>query len=291
MNGGDVSAIVVTYFTGPALDECLDAVLSDAAIDQLVLVDNGNPDAVAQRLRALETARDNVVLLQGHGNVGFAKACNLGARRATGAHLLFLNPDVALEPGAVAHLRKIVQGARAPAIVGGRLLDARGIEQRGARRDRLTLWRAFVSFTGLAAFERLSPFFRDLHRERDPAPDAAIPVGAVSGALFMTRRADFASLGGFDEGYFLHVEDFDLCRRAEEAGGAVIFAPKAEGVHARSTSDAPAAVVERHKAAGFARYFRKFAASPLERAAAALLGSALAVILPLRASLRRRGPV
>lgn len=278
-----VSVVVVSFHTGPVLDACLDAALADERVRELVIVDNGNPGAIAARLRDLEAAEPRVTLVQGHGNVGFSAGCNLGARRATGAHLVFLNPDVVLEPGAIAALTAALESAPAPAIAGGRLVDAHGREQRGSRRDRLTMGAACVSFLGLHALG-----LRDPMRHADPAPDAPLRVGAVSGALMAMRRADFETLGGFDEGYFLHVEDFDICRRAEEAGGAVMFTPFARGLHQTSSSAASLVVIERHKARGFARYFRKFAGTPLEAALAYPLGWALRIILPLRARFRRR---
>jgi GT2 family glycosyltransferase len=105
----------------------------------------------------------------------------------------------------------------------------------------------------------------------------------VSGALMAVRRADFEAIGGFDEGYFLHVEDLDLCRRAEEAGWRVLFQPGPHGVHVRSTSAAEPGVLARHKARGMARYLRKFARGPIERAAAELA----AVVLYVNARMSR----
>jgi GT2 family glycosyltransferase len=101
-------------------------------------------------------------------------------------------------------------------------------------------------------------------------------------------RAGFDRLGGFDEGYFLHVEDLDLCRRAEAEGGSVIYTPLASALHHGASSDAPALAVERHKAAGLGRYFRKFAETPGERAAAALLAPAISMALIARSWFRRR---
>lgn len=277
-----VSAVIVTYRTGAALWDCLAALENEAIVRERIVVDNGNPPDAEARLRELAAA-DALTLIEGQGNVGFAAACNMGAARANDNMLLFVNPDVTLAPGAAARMAETLAGAHAPAIVGARLTDAQGREQRGARRDRLTLRSALVSFTGLSVLG-----FRDMHRERDPVPAEAIEVGAVSGAAMMLRRADFEALGGFDEGYFLHVEDIDLCRRAADAGGQVLFEPRAAGVHARSSSDAPASFVARCKARSFGRYFRKYARNGVERVLAALIGAALFVILPLRAALSRR---
>jgi GT2 family glycosyltransferase len=160
-------------------------------------------------------------------------------------------------------------------LIGGDLRDQQGRPERGARRDRLTLWRAFTSFSGLSRFEKAFPALRDFNRHADPLPERATPVGAVSGALMVLRRADFEAIGGFDEAYFLHVEDLDLCRRAEEAGWRVLFQPGPHGVHVRSTSAAEPGVLARYKALGMARYLRKFARGPVERAGAELAAAVL----------------
>lgn len=99
----------------------------------------------------------------------------------------------------------------------------------------------------------------------EPQPAGPIRVDVTSGALFLMDKAGFDGLGGFDEGYFLHVEDIDLCKRVHEAGGTVMYQPQAGGLHFGATSDVSTAFVARHKAAGFARYFRKFAKNPLHR--------------------------
>src|SRR5690606_18968949 len=116
---------------------------------------------------------------------------------------------------------------------------------------------------------------RDLHRHDEPMPSEASAVGAVSGALMMMRRTDFVMVGGFDEEYFLHVEDVDLCRRVEEAGGKVVFQPGALAMHMRSTSDAPADFITQHKLRSFARYFQKFARSRVDRFAAWAMSGAV----------------
>lgn len=275
-----VCAIIVSYRTGAALSDCLAALEKARGLDEVVVVDNGNAEAEAARLDAFAQRDARVVLVRGHGNVGFAAACNMGARGARSDTLLFVNPDVILAADAAERLSMALAAAAAPAIVGGDLRDPEGHPERGSRRDRLTLWRAFVSFTRLSALERVVPAFRDFNRHGDPLPVAPTQVGAVSGALLAVRRADFDAIGGFDEGYFLHVEDLDLCRRAEEAGWRVLFAPGPHGVHLRSSSQTETGAVARHKARGMARYFKKFARGPIEGAMAALAGAFIVLVAP-----------
>jgi GT2 family glycosyltransferase len=259
------------------LADCLASVARAAGVDQIVLVDNGNDVLEAAALDAF-SADARVALVRGQGNVGFAAGANLGARHATSDILVFLNPDVVLKLGAIESMRRAIQAAPPPAIVGGDLRDAQGRPERGSRRERVTLWRAFTAFSGLSRLGRIAPILRDFNRHTDPMPEGAAPVGAVSGAILAMRRTDFEALGGFDEGYFLHVEDLDICRRAEAAGWRVLFQPGPHGVHLRSTSAASPGFVAWHKARGMARYFRKFASGPVETVLAAIAGGFLVLL-------------
>jgi N-acetylglucosaminyl-diphospho-decaprenol L-rhamnosyltransferase len=275
-----VCAVIVSYKTGAALSACLGALARAQGLDEIILVDNGNPPAETQTLDAFAASYAHARVVRGQGNVGFATACNLGARAGRGDVLAFINPDVVLAADAIPRLTDALKSAQAPAIIGGDLRDASGRPERGSRRDRLTLWRLIVSFSGLSKLERVAPIFRDFNRHTDPLPAESVRVGAVSGALMMMRRSDFEALGGFDEGYFVHVEDVDLCRRAEQAGGEVLFAPGPHGVHQRSSSDMPTRIVARHKAESMARYLRKFARGPIDGALASLAGAVLLMITP-----------
>lgn len=274
------SLIIVTYKTGSVLRECLDAVGRADGVSDIVIVDNGNPPGETQVIDAFAAQDNRVRLVRGQGNVGFAKACNLGAARTQGDPLVFLNPDAVLNVDAVARIAAALAAVPPPAIVGGDLRDADGRPERGSRRERLTSWRAFVSVSHLSRFERWAPALRDFNRHTDPLPHEAVRVSCISGALFALRKADYAAIGGLDEGYFLHVDDVDLCRRAEQRGWPVVFLPGPHGVHRRSSSEIDPRVVASHKARSMARYFQKFGGNPVERGVAGLVGAMLSLTSP-----------
>lgn len=289
--GHGVSVVMVVYMTGEALVESLACVLKDPLIGELVIVDNGSSAPEAASLRALADRDPRVVLEAGQGNVGFARGANLGARRAIGEVLVFLNPDAFLQPGCIAELVGELRGRRSPCIVGGRVLNADRTEQRGARRGDITPMTALMSLSRLA--QKVPAWRRyEVHWEGDISPDAVAAVPTISGACFAMRKADFLSLKGFDEKYFLHVEDVDLCWRVRQAGGEVLFHPKAEVVHLGHTSLTSPLKVEFHKGVGLARYFRKRANGGAETVLAWLLAPlilATAVVRPLMWRLKGRG--
>jgi N-acetylglucosaminyl-diphospho-decaprenol L-rhamnosyltransferase len=282
-----VSVVVVTYHTGPSLDACLKSLLSDAWVSEIILVDNGNTPLVSSRLRAFAADRRNVMLVQGQGNVGFGRGANLGAAVAASKYVLFLNPDARLEAGAIKSMLGAAQALKDEPvfILGGRVLGEDGREQRGARREKITPWSALVAGFGLGRFEKWQPAFRDPHREKDPVPGVPVPTPVISGAFFMTTVSGFLGLGGFDERYFLHVEDIDLCRRVWDAGGKVVFHPGAKVFHVGASSDVSSMFVARAKARSFILYFLKFAKSPAQKVGAIAAGLVVGAGLIARAAI------
>ncbi len=251
-----ISAVVVSYFTGPVLARCLDALRRQAGVCEVVLVDNGNPDgAVAAAIEETGAAAP-VRLLSGHGNVGFATACNMGARAAGGDILLFVNPDAVMPPGAAARLAADGASRGGAWLIGAKIVDPDGAEQRGSRRATLTPWRAFVEATRLYRFAPRHPYFRRFNLHGDPCPSDVTPLPVISGACFMTPKNDYWSIGGMDERYFLHVEDVDFCLRFRDAGGKVYFDPHVEVLHYKSSSRVDPLFVEMRKTASLLRYFR-----------------------------------
>ncbi|MEP6342317.1 MAG: glycosyltransferase family 2 protein [Maricaulaceae bacterium] len=256
-----VSVVMVSYMTGPALFEAIAAVLEDPDICELIIVDNGNEIETRRKLGLFAARNNTIQIIQGQGNIGFSKANNLGAKVATGDYLLFLNPDAILRKGTLRKLVKCGSQLKGPWIAGAMLRLTNGLEQCGARRELLTPWSAFVSFTPLHKL----PFFETIHRHNDPVPTEPISIPVVSGACMLMKRTGFDSIGGFDEAYFLHVEDIDICRRVGEAGGKIYFVPDAEVTHYGSTSRVRRQSVEWQKADGLVTYFRKYAKTSLGR--------------------------
>jgi GT2 family glycosyltransferase len=246
-----ISVVMVSFHTGAALFESVQSVLADPDIFEVILVDNGNPVPTRNRLWNTAKNENRFRLLQGHGNVGFGRGCNYGAKIAKGDYLLFLNPDAVIEKGAAMKLVRCGEKLKCPWIVGGHLQTIDGREQRGSRRNELTPLSALISFTPVHKFTKL----QSIHLENNPLPDIPSAVPIVSGACMMMDRESFGELGGFDESYFLHVEDIDICRRARSSGGQVFTVPNARTMHYGSTSQVRIQKVEYEKFKGFVRYF------------------------------------
>lgn len=257
-----VSAIIVSYHTGPVLAQCLDALKRQDGVREIILIDNGNPDGAVDAAIGSDTDGAPVHLMTGHGNIGFAAACNRGARAAAGDILLFLNPDAILPPGGALALAHAGSKRDHPWLMGAKIVGPDGAEQRGSRRATLTPWRAFVEAAKLYNVAPRHPYFRRFNLHGDPCPTEVTPVPVISGACFMTTKADYWSINGMDERYFLHVEDVDFCLRFANAGGVVYFDPNVSVLHFKSSSEVDPVFVEMRKTSSMLRYFRTHFSEP-----------------------------
>ena len=288
-----VSVVMVSYRTGPVLHAAIEAVLAgdgtQEGVVELILIDNGNPPEVVAELGRQAAAEPRLDLVSGHGNVGFARGCNMGAGRARGRYLLLLNPDCRLAPGAIPALLAEAAALGTDWMLGCRLLDPDGRDQRGSRRALLTPCTALVEAFRL---DRLAPRYLRRHRlnhHDGPLPHRIGRIPAISGACMMLPAATFRAVGGMDEGYFLHLEDLDLCIRLHRAGIPAYFVPHVEAVHHAGSSQADPVRVEWHKARGFLRYFRKHFRRPRHLPFLVPLGACILVRFGIRALKSRFG--
>ncbi|MDR3470577.1 MAG: glycosyltransferase family 2 protein [Devosia sp.] len=251
--------VIVNYNAGPLLAECVGDLLDVTAPPlSIVVVDNGSAD---DSIGLLPVDPRLTVILNGE-NLGFAKACNVGARAGAAGTILFLNPDCRIDGSALERLQSVLLAEARTGMVGGLLLNPDGTEQAGGRRDIPTPATAFGRAFNLRLLGRYAPrALADYSRDGDPLPDHPVEVAAISGALMMVRREALQQVGFWDEGYFLHVEDLDLCLSLTRAGWHILFVPDARAWHVKGASSRSRRVfVEWHKHRGMLRFYRKFMA-------------------------------
>jgi len=264
------SVVIVAADSGADLQRCVESVLASSSAVEVIVSDNASTDGSIETVAARWAEDARVRVLRNGRNLGFGAGCNRGATLATGDALLFLNPDCVLEADTLARLRAHLAGDATLGLLGARIVGADGRTEAASRRRDPTLRRALMSLTGLARLQARWPALSGIALPaRNDAP-ALETVEAVSGALMLLPRAMFAQVGAFDEGYFLHCEDLDLCRRVRDAGRRVACANDVRVVHGKgSSSRRRPFFVARHKHRGMWRWFVKFdpaARNPLLRA-------------------------
>jgi GT2 family glycosyltransferase len=196
-----VDVVIVNWNSGDLLRRCVSALDSRASgtVRSVVIVDNGSRDDSAQ---LAPTSVDLVVLPQGK-NLGFGRASNVGARRGGAPFILFLNPDTEVSENcvqaAVDYLER--HAGEKAAVCGVSLLDRDGALQRHTSPfpSPWTIYR------------------NDLRNQSFDHKDSR-DVDHVMGAFYLIKRDVFEALGGFDERFFVYLEDLDLSLRVHQAG-------------------------------------------------------------------------
>jgi hypothetical protein len=244
-----VSILIVAADSGPSLHDCARRALAVEGAE-LILADNASTDGVPQAIEREWAGDGRLRVLYNGANLGFGAAMNRAAAQARGEMLLILNPDCLLEADTVPRLLAALRESPRNGLVGAVVCDARGEPDPASRRHDPLFLRALATLSGRGG-EGVAV--------AGPIPHETLAADAVSGALMLMPRALFEHLGGFDEGYFLHCEDLDLCRRVRDAGYRVLLAGDVRVLHAKGGSSRHRPVfVSWHKHRGMWRWFRKF---------------------------------
>jgi GT2 family glycosyltransferase len=219
-----VTAVVVTYRSGPTIEACLHS-LTAAAGDrtlQIVVVDNASDDDTLARVQAAGVA---VQLIARSTNAGFGAASNEGLAKAMGDWVVFANPDTWWPPGSLDRLVAVAE-EHDDALVCPALENSNGTLQATVETD-FDLRRVLAGMVRLGARNRASK----------PPPDGPpVEVDWAHGAAMVLPASLARELGGFDERFFLFFEDLDLCWRVRRAGGTVLVAPEVRVGHVGGAS-------------------------------------------------------
>lgn len=246
-----LSIVVVSYNSAAHLEKCLRSLTNPPpqTDHEIVVVDNASTDGTPDYLRS---RWPGIRLIDAGGNLGFARANNLGLRHTSGDLVLLLNPDTIAPAGAIDRLVEALDADPAAAIAGPRIVDAEG--------------RAELSFGKMISplSELRQKILVKGHQYRLPVLSPLVErltastkyVDWVSGACLLIRRADLDAAGLFDERFFLYTEDVDLCAAVRASGRKVLFVATVRIVHARGASakSAPAAVERAYRRSQIAFY-------------------------------------
>lgn len=250
-----IGAVVVDHDAGAHLDGCVRSLLADGA-SPVVVVENGAPGSSAAALVDLLDGEEGppVRLVQPGRNLGYGAGVNRGLAALAGEAeppkwVLVSNADLVVHPGALVALQRALDAHVAWAIVGPRIFDEKDEVYPSVRR-----FPSFVDAAGHALLALFNPdnAFTRRYNPGTPAGDVVVPADWVSGSCFLARRSALEELGGFDEAYFMYLEDTDLCWRAHHAGWGVGFAGAAEVTHVQGVSTARhpyRMMVEHHRSA------------------------------------------
>lgn len=232
-----ISVIIVSWNASSYLRGVLKSIQETGAgiVREVIVVDNASsddsPDMVAREF-------PEVILIRSKENLGFARANNLGIKRAKGECLALVNSDVIVHPDCFQRLVAELEAQPDVGLVGPKVFGRDNLLQISCGKLP-TVWNTICEFALLGKVFR-SPLFcgfqmraEDHDRQRD--------VEVLSGCFWLARAKAVQQIGGLDERYFFYAEDVDWCKRFGDAKWRVLFVPTATATHfgGGSSSKAP----------------------------------------------------
>lgn len=212
-----LSIIILNYKTKDLTLNCIQSIVEqykkelDEEKFEIILVDNNSEDDSIKAFTKLRTK--NLQIIESQENLGFAKGCNLGASKAKGEYLLFLNSDTEIKDQGFLKMVDYLDQNEKVAILGGKLKNLDGTSQLSTGK----FYSLISLFLMLLGMER-----KGLLRE---SPNEIKSVDWVSGASLMIRKEVFNKINGFEKDLFMYIEDMELCFKARKKGFQVYFYP------------------------------------------------------------------
>ena len=226
-----ISILVVTYNSAEHLRSCL-AFTHDVPEPVEVLIwDNHSSDG---SVAAASAAASSAVVVASDENVGFARAVNALVRRATGTHLLLLNPDCVIGHQDVKDLLAVLLGDPSLAAVGPVVASEAGSRHVGGGWQP-SIPRMVSELCGLPNLIGTSGIWarsRPVTRQAKPL----YPVDWVSGTCLLARMEAVRRVGGLSEEWFMYCEDMDLGARLAAAGYTAALVPGVSVQHVGGAS-------------------------------------------------------
>lgn len=223
-----LSIVVICWNDLKVIDDCLRSIYASSHRTEfeVIVSDNGSTDGSLEFIRR---EYPKVRLVENGANLGFARGNNAGIRVAHGKYVLILNPDTIIQNCALDNLVAFAEEHPEAGAFGCRVLNPDGSYQVSARPFP-TVWRSWIAALYLRRLALLSDsFISDTYTGWKG--DTARAVDWQSGCCVMFRASVLEHLQGFDEQFFYHFEEVDLCRRVWNLGMAILYTPSAQIVH------------------------------------------------------------
>ena len=206
-----VSVIIVAYQSKADLARCLPTILTQSYQPLEIIVVNNSPEDDLESW--LELNYPSVRLIQNTVNNGYAGGNNIGVTKARGEFVFLLNPDTELQPGSLETLVKAVQ-ENPDALITAKLLNPDGTI------NACGLEMHYTGITSCRGLNQAATQYTELHE-----------TPLVSGGAFIISKKIFVELDGFDEDYFMYMEDVDLSLRARLRGLKILCAGDVSIIH------------------------------------------------------------
>lgn len=237
MKSVDISIITVAFKSQDQISEWVESLVKTIKKNsfEMIISDNSPDDATEKVVKELQKKHGNIIYINNHANLGFSKGNNVGIKKSSGEYVLFLNPDMLVEPGTIDGTLAFLKthgdaGSVTPAVFlpNGKLDDS-------CHRGFPTPWNSFTYFSGLARLLPKSKLFAgynmtylDLHKTHE--------IDALSGSYLLISRELGEKIKWWDEDYFFYGEDLEFCFQIKKQEFAIYFLPEFKALHLKGMS-------------------------------------------------------
>jgi len=203
---------IVNWNSEKILETCIDTLykyIPKNITYEIIFVDNASID---NSVNIIGKKYPGIKIIKNEENLGFGTAHNKVIKTAQGEHILFLNTDVLLSEGSIEKLINFMDGHNNIALCSPLLLGEGGRQQE----------------TGISFPSLITEIFGRINIKRKELP---YKVDAVRGACMLGKASIIKNLGGFNEKYFLFLEETDLCYRLNKHSYEVWVLPEVKVIH------------------------------------------------------------
>lgn len=229
-----LSIIIVNYNNYQLTNKCIESVLNTVKnIEyEIIVVDNNSPNDSYEKMCEKFGMIENINIIKSPDNAGFGAGNNLGAEKAKGEYILFLNPDIVVIDNAIEKMLNKIKSSNEIGLLSGKLLNSDKSIQYSCRRI-LPLNEFLLCRTPFSKFvsQEKKEQYNHKYLMKDFDHDKSSEVEWVMGACMIISKDLFFKVGKFSKEYFMYFEDVDLCYKVKKAGKKVFYLADAEMIH------------------------------------------------------------
>lgn len=237
-----LSIVIVTFHEKEAiLRSCFNSILTSSLKElEVFVIDNGNDSAT----KSLVNEYSSFYYVANAKNLGFAKAVNIGMKKAKGDYILLLNPDTLFTAEVLEKMVKHLDHDTEVGIASSLIRYPNGTHQESIRRFPKLVDQILILFKIPHVFQTKAV---DSYMMRDVDATITQDVQSIMGAFMFIRSTLFEKIGYFDERYFIWFEEVDYCKMAYDAGFTIRHYADVEITHHKGLTFSGIATLRKQK--------------------------------------------
>lgn len=219
-----ISIIIPTWNTANITKKCVETINKYLPSAEIIVVDNGSVDGTIDNLKKLNIPNTKYLILD--TNYGFAKANNIGLKKATSDYVVFMNSDIELIDKSLLSMVDYLKDNPKVGLIGPKFLNP----------DLTPQASVFPPQTCLNAFKEFWLGRESSYSKYIPKSNTPTKVSYISGGCIAVNKKYFEKIGKWNEKYFFYYEDMDLCREVSRTAKDIFFYPNCQIIHRHGAS-------------------------------------------------------